>query len=399
MSTIQAKNVMRLATLRRQWWGITAVWSISWFIGWGWLRLEWPQYANRWALISALALVYGLWIVWRNLDANHREDNDEILSTLGWGNWLSLMRGLAIGCVAGFLFSPWPLGPLGWIPVLLYTAADIADYFDGYIARKTNHSTQLGAVLDMEFDGLGMVVVSVLGVWYGQLPWWYLLLGSARYFFLFGMWWRQRFGKPLYELHESVHRRLFAGFQMGFMSAVLWPIIPAEATTIAGTLFAIPTAIGFFRDWLVVSGRLDVNNGRYQQIQKFLVLLFRQWAPPGFRISVILCVGIILSTVNNWLIPAPWHDLLISWGVPFAAGLAGLLGIALWVGSGMLLTGTMGRIFSLVLVFPFGFDIASQGLTWANGIALSGVICLMLLGSGPYSLWQPEEKFVLERLG
>ncbi|MCZ7668816.1 MAG: hypothetical protein M5U34_17250 [Chloroflexi bacterium] len=44
----------------------------------------------------------------------------------------------------------------------------------------------------MEFDGLGILLVSLLAVWYGQLPGWYLLIGLARYFFVFGLWLRQK---------------------------------------------------------------------------------------------------------------------------------------------------------------------------------------------------------------
>ncbi|MCP5099982.1 MAG: hypothetical protein GY943_30890 [Chloroflexi bacterium] len=63
----------------------------------------------------------------------------------------------------------------------------------------------------------------------------------ARYWFVLGIWWRQRQGKPTNDLHSSVHRRVFAGFQMGFMSAVLWPIMLPTVSMIAGTLFGIPT--------------------------------------------------------------------------------------------------------------------------------------------------------------
>lgn len=399
MSTMFAKNDNQLARLRRRWAGVTAVWLSTWLLGWIGLRQIWPDYVQRWALFSGITLLVGLGIVWRNLDQNHRPGERRLLSTLGWGNQLSLMRGLAIGCVAGFLFSPWPLGKLGWIPVLLYTLADVADYFDGYIARKTHHATRLGETLDMEFDGLGMLVVSVLGVWYGMLPWWYVMLGLARYFFILGIWWRNRFNKPVYELHPSVHRRLFAGVQMGFMSAVLWPIIPAEATTIAGTIVALPTAVGFLRDWLVVSGRLDVENGRYQAIQQFLVRLTRVWLPPVWRLTLVICLGIIFSTLSNWLVPPPWLGLLQSWRVPLAGVIGLLLGISAWAGLVLVAAGAMVRLVSLVVVFPIGFDIASQGLTWASGLALASAVCLLLLGSGSFSLWQPEERFVLERLG
>lgn len=399
MSTTYSKNKIRLVGLRRNFWGVGISWLLIWLISWGWLRLTWPISANRWALISGLVLVYGLRIIWNGLEDNHREGEAELLSTLGWGNQLSIVRGLAIAGVAGFLFSPWPFGALGWLPVLLYTFADVADYFDGFIARKTNHATRLGARLDMEFDGLGMFVVSILGVWYGQLPWWYLLLGTARYFFIAGIWIRERLNLPIYPLHPSVHRRVFAGFQMGFMSAVLWPIIPFEVTTIAGTLFAIPTAIGFLRDWFVVSGKLDVTNRRYLQIQRFLVKATRVWLPPMLRLLFAVALGLIFSTLDNWVQPLPWQQLLTSWGVPFAGIIALILGLSAILSLLALTSGTMGRIFSLVAVFPIGFDIASQSINWANGIALSCVICLMLLGTGPFSLWMPEEKFVMEQLG
>jgi hypothetical protein len=54
----------------------------------------------------------------------------------------------------------------------------------------------------------------------------------------------------------SAHRRIFAGFQMGFLSVVLWPILPRPMAVIPGTLFAMATGLGFWRDWLVVSGTI-----------------------------------------------------------------------------------------------------------------------------------------------
>ena len=41
----------------------------------------------------------------------------------------------------------------------LYTITDVADFFDGYVARRADHVTELGSVLDMEFDGLGTMIV------------------------------------------------------------------------------------------------------------------------------------------------------------------------------------------------------------------------------------------------
>ncbi len=391
------RDVLKL--LQRRWWGLTAVTLMTWLLFYIQLRGIMPNYANRWLLFSGVALIYVLWVAWSGLSENHREGESDLLPTLGWGNGLTLMRGLAIGLVAGFLFSPWPQGGLAWLPVLLYTLADVADYLDGYLARVTNHATQLGGRLDMEYDGLGMAVVSVLGVWYGQLPTWYLILGTARYWFVLGIWWRQRQGKPINELHPSVHRRVFAGFQMGFMSAVLWPIMPPAAAMIAGTLFGIPTILGFARDWLVVSDHLDPTHPTYKKIQGWLVWLMRRWLPPILRMVLPICIGLMFGRLQNWIRPLPWQMLLESWGVPIAVGLTTYLGVSAWVALGMMMAGVMPRLMSLVIVFPIGFDIASQGIGWATGIGLGCAICLMLLGSGPWSLWPIEEQFIMQRAG
>lgn len=401
MHTQLVTNQRALRRLRRQWAGVTAVSLLLWLLLGAWLRQVWPAYAARWLLLSAAALAYSLGVVWRHLSQNRRPHEAQLLPALGWGNGLTLLRGLLVSLLAGFLFSPWPQGALAWLPVLLYTTADIADFLDGYVARITNHATQLGAQLDMEFDGLGMLIVSVLAVWYGQLPGWYLLLGLARYLFVAGIWLRRRRGLPVKALPPSAHRRLFAGFQMGFMSAVLWPILPPAGATIAGTLFALPTALGFGRDWLVVSGRIKPNAPAYQRGQRRVVRAARVWLPLLLRAALPVCVVWMLRTVENWIRPLPWEALLQSWGVPLwlAAALTLLLGGAALVGTLLALAGAAGRLASLALVFPLGFDIASQGVSWANGVALGSAICLMLLGTGPASLWPVEEPYVLEVRG
>ncbi|MCA9930299.1 MAG: CDP-alcohol phosphatidyltransferase family protein, partial [Anaerolineales bacterium] len=391
MITTSRENQQTLLILRQRWWGITAVWLTTLLLLYGRLRQVWAAHADQWLLLAGFAMVYCLWVVWHGLVENHRSGEQMLLATLGWGNRLTLMRGLVISMVAGFLFSPWPQGALAWLPVLLYTVADVADYLDGYTARVTNHATKLGERLDMEYDGLGMLIVSFLAVWYRQLPWWYLILGLARYLFVLGIWWRQRRGLPIYDLQPSVHRRIFAGFQMGFMSAVLWPILPPDGATIAGTLFAVPTALGFLRDWLVVNGRLDPTHPTYKRTQQWLVTATRRWAPPVLRILLLISMVGMYSTIANWIRPLPWQLLLQSWGVPGAPLLAALLGIVGLIGLLMVSVGAVGRLMSLALVFPIGFDIASQGVNWATGVALGCAICLMLLGTGPGSLWPVDE--------
>lgn len=385
-------------SLRRQWRLTVVLWLLVWAGSYGALHGRWP-YADRWALVSAPVLLYGLWVVWRHLPQNHRPGGARLLPTLGWGNALSIGRGLAMALVAGFLLSPWPEGALAWAPMLLYTAADVADFLDGYVARKTNHTTGLGAALDGEFDGLGVLVVSLLAVWYGQLPWWYLGFGLIRYLYVAGVRWRRRRGLPLYELPSSVHRRVIAGFHMGFMSAVLWPILPPAGAAIAGTIFGGASALGFWRDWLVVSGRVDPEGAVYRRWMRRLGRLAQRIAPPLARLALAASVIGIVARWESILPPPAWPDLLARWGLPAPAVLASLAALLLLLGTALVSGGVLARLLSLALIFPLGFEIITGGLTAAKGTAVAGAVYLMLMGPGPFSLWPLEEPYVKRRAG
>jgi len=377
----------------------TAVAAVAWLLAALGLWQLWPGHAGRWALLSGLALAYVLALFWRHLAANHRAGETAVLPTLGLGNSLTLYRGLATALLAGFLLSPWPVGWLAWLPALLYMTADVADYLDGYAARRANHATRLGEILDMEYDGLSVLIVTLLAVWYGQLPWWYLPLGLARYLFIFGLSLRARRGLPVYDLPPSVHRRVIAGFQMGFLSAVLWPIVPPAGATIAGAVFGGATAVSFLRDWLVVSGQLNPEDQAYRLWQRRSFTAATRWLPLVLRLILAESLAVVVLAMPNWWPPDDWVALLAAWGLPGAVLLADLAILLVILGGTAVALGFLGRIISFLLVFPLGFDILSHGLTWANGTALACATAIMLLGTGAWSLWQPEERWLGKRGG
>lgn len=383
--------------LRRAWWIVAGLWLAAWLAFYAALRPIWP-YNGRWLALSGAALAYGLWLLWRSLPANHRPGETALLPSLGPGNHLSLMRGLCIGLLAGFLFGPWPPGALAWVIVLLYTITDLADFFDGYLARRANHATALGAALDIEYDGLGTLVVILLAVSFGQLPYWYLALGLARYAFLFGLWLRRRLGRPIHDTSPSAHRRIFAGFQMGFLSVVLWPILPRPMAVVAGSLFAAATGLGFLRDWLVVSGVVDTGSAAYRRLQRALYRLFAGWLPPLWRLALVVGLAGVVAQGRPWP-PAAWRDLLAGWGVP-APALAAAAALALALLGGALVgLGVLPRLLAVALALPIGFDVAGRGLRWDNGLALVATVFIMLLGPGPWALWPVEERVMYRRLG
>lgn len=398
MSSNYLVQTVPLLSLRRRW-GMTALlFVVSLWLGYHLLRAEWQAaFAWRWTVVAAGVLVYELGLLWRGLRDNRRRGETLLLPTLGAGNLLTLLRGLALGLLAGFLLSPWPWGRLAWLPALLYTLAILADYLDGYLARITRHATLLGAQLDIEFDALGILIAAALAVHYNQLPWWYLILGLSRYLFLLGMWWRRRQGRPVHDLTPSIHRRIVAGFQMGFMSVMLWPVVSPPGTTLAGVVFALPFTASFLRDWLVVSGRLDPTSPVYLEVRQKLVVVLTYWLPVFLRIGVAaIALGLVLPALQS----AAHRVALFGWpGIPFPMVTATAITLMAFVALVMLTLGAAGRLGALGLLTAASANIHTAGLDMGNGFLLAGSIALMLLGSGPFSCWRPEDAILSRRAG
>jgi CDP-diacylglycerol--glycerol-3-phosphate 3-phosphatidyltransferase len=211
------KTENALSSLRRSWFYLLILQGLLLVAGYQVLMNWWSdQYAVRWLGLATLSSLIFFAILWRRLEFNSRPGEDYLLPELGPGNLLTILRGIILALLIGFLFLPWPQGWLAWVPGLLYTIVAVADLFDGYLARKFDLQTRLGENLDLTLDGLGILVASVMLVQYGQVAAWYLLVGLARYLFMAGIWLREKMGLPVYELSSNSTRRPFAGAQMGF---------------------------------------------------------------------------------------------------------------------------------------------------------------------------------------
>ncbi len=386
---LPAQPLAPLTQLRRRWWGYAGLCSVLLALGYALLHSRWQTgYALRWAGLAAAVLAYQLGILWRGLPANHRAGETTLLPTFGAGNMLTMLRGVGIAFVAGFLFLPRPPGWLAWTPAILYALASIADYLDGYVARKTNHATALGSTLDVEFDSMGMLITVALAVHYGLLPGWYLLLGLSRYLFVWGIWWRKRRGRPVYDLPPSTQRRNIAGAFMGFMSVMLWPIIHPPGSTLAGFAFGLPFVLSFTRDWLVVSGQLDPAAHGYRRVMGWIDSATR-WLPVILRVAVAVAAASLLRTVFAGNVDWP-----AAFGWPtgiWPRQTATILIAILIIGTFMVLLGIIGRLGAVLLIFPAAAQLLNTTLFWDNSLLLSSAIFLILLGSGPFALWRPDD--------
>lgn len=221
----------------------------------------------QWILQSTVIMICVLGLLRYGLGWNYQPEQKVLRSTLGYGTWLTIIRGALIAVLAGCLFQPWPpsmFNPAGksWIPGLVYILASILDYLDGLIARTSDHESRLGAFLDINIDALGLLIAPLLAVCYGQLPIVYLSVGAAYYLFMSGIRLRKKYSKVVIELMPRRSARLIAGFQMGFVGLSLLPVFSPSATTMAAYVFMIPLLAGFVRDWCFVCGYLTPNRLR-----------------------------------------------------------------------------------------------------------------------------------------
>jgi len=213
-------------------------------------------------------------------------------------------------------------------------------------------------------------------VLYAQVPPWYLLVGLARYLFVFGMWLRRRLGLAVHDLPPNAFRRALAGVQMGFIAVVLLPVFAPPATWVGAALFAAPLLIGFVRDWFFVCGMLDPARA-----QGRLMRLVRGWGPNLLRGLLVLLLALVLldQLRGGYSIP-----LVVFVGAP--ALLALILGAA-------------GRIFGLALVLLSGYALQILPLDWRYWALLLLGTAVMTFGTGQYSLWRPEDWLIHHRIG
>lgn len=373
-----------LSSLRRDWLAYLAA-SLAFVLG-GYLILSnaWePRYALRWLVVTLGLVAYQFGYLYRHLGDNrlNGDASAPLFPNLGLANGLTTARSVLTAALAGFLTAPWPEGWLAWAPGVLYLTSAVMDYLDGYVARISGRTTVLGEDLDMRWDGTGMLFGATLSVLYGQTPLPYLLVGLARYVFLFGLWVREQRGQPVYDLPPSRFRRALAGMQMGFVAVVLLPVYGPPVTQIAAVFFMLPLLSGFVRDYLWVTGRLALP----EQDKKARLGQFRQ------RLTIILPLALraLLAALLVNLILYLLRQAPPAWTMIILAGLAAL----------SVATGAAGRAFALLVVLMSGFGLREAPLEWRYWFILVSSILLFMSGTGRYSLWKPEDWLIYRRAG
>jgi CDP-diacylglycerol---glycerol-3-phosphate 3-phosphatidyltransferase len=353
-----------------------------------------PHNSIRWLLTASTGMSVLLWVLWQNLDQNYRPGEVSLLPTFGPGNSLTLLRGTLLAILAGFIFLPQPENILAWSPAFIFTLAIAADFFDGFAARVSNHVTRLGESLDMKLDGVGVLIAIILAVQYGSLPAWYLLVASARYLYLGGIYIREKKAYPVYDLPPSIRRRAFAGLQMGFASAMLWPIFTPPGTSVAALFFAIPFLSGFLLDWLYSSGVLKASTG--QNLANASRLLNRA-LPVALRLVLVAMIPVLIwERFQNYSNPDQAYSAITL----FSPGMALLTLFTLEIiGMVLVIIGAAGRVVSIAGLLLLGINQFYASLHPLQYLLIVLYISIIYIGSGPYSLWKPEDQLIYRQAG
>ncbi len=385
--TIRAEE-RALFRLRRRWAAWVPVGAILLGLSGVILAGAFGQAWLRWGLPSLLSLTAILGFVFQRLPLNRVSDEGPLLEDLGTGNKLTLIRGLLIAQLPGYLFLPEPEAAAAWLPALTFMAALILDYLDGFFARRAGLETRLGVALDIEFDGLATLAGAALAVHYGRLPWVYLAtIGAARYLFLLVGWIAARLGRRLIPLPPSDVRRGLAGVTMELGAAALWPIAPAPMMDAAGAILGIPFLAGFARDGLIHVGLMSPSSPLYLRLRHIGVDFATRLLPLGLRLALPMLLGSTLAAgpfVYGGSVPDPVNQ--VGWGISLA-------------GLGMMVLGLAGRTGAVLVLLAYGIAVALTGPSARDVAAWASAFAIYLLGTGPLSLWSPESEFFRRRAG
>lgn len=347
------------------------------------------QDAARWFIPSALWLVLLLLEVRRLLPENHRPNDNILIDHLGVANLVTISRGFLFVCAGGFLLLPAPTGRLTWIPGLLYTIAIILDRLDGYLARRSGQVSVMGAQMDMRFDALGILIVTLLGIRWGQLPWWYISIGVVFYLYDLGLRTRHHRNKPVYSLPENPNRPVLAGMQMGFLAVSLWLIFSSAVLYLAALVFGLPLLVTFIRDWLFASGRLSPESRWFRKFTRSAGKATQTVILPGIRIGTVLLVSFLFLKR-----PGQVGSLgVFLSGIGLSLSIKQLAFIFTILSLGLLL-GIMPRICALAVMAFSGAFVMIFPLLIFPKILLVVTGVLLLYGPGQWKLLDLEERLL-----
>ena len=101
-------------------------------------------------------------------------------------NKLTVARMIMVPFLVVFLLTGWGGEANRYISLILFVAASITDWFDGYLARKNHLVTNFGKFMDPLADKLLVCSAMICMIELGRLPAWFVIILIGREFIISG---------------------------------------------------------------------------------------------------------------------------------------------------------------------------------------------------------------------
>lgn len=137
---------------------------------------------------------------------------------------------------------------------VLYGMSVVLDYIDEELARKYESVTDFGSNLDVRFDSLSILLVSLLLVLSSTVHPVYLIVGVVGYIFNIYLYIRENLGYKIYCYENDKLGRKVAALQMAYATVALSPVLSGSLSIYSSFLATSVTIYVFSRDFLSVSG-------------------------------------------------------------------------------------------------------------------------------------------------
>jgi len=214
----------------------------------GLLDVEWsttPLPATGWVAAAAYLVVSNALLV-RGLQ-RRRSDR------FGPANIVTSMRSTLVGLITGLVVASFT-GP---VPVPLFVGLVIPalalDAVDGWVARRTRTTSELGARFDMEVDAFLLLVLSVYVA--PELGVWVLAIGGLRYAFVAAGWLLPWLRAPLPYRYWRKVVTAYAGVALAVACSGL--VSGVATVLVAGALALLVESFGRDVIWLVRQRRRE----------------------------------------------------------------------------------------------------------------------------------------------
>ena len=101
-------------------------------------------------------------------------------------NKLTVARMIMVPFLVVFLLTGWGGEANRYISLIIFVAASITDWFDGYLARKNHLVTNFGKFMDPLADKLLVCSAMICMIELGRLPAWFVIIIIGREFIISG---------------------------------------------------------------------------------------------------------------------------------------------------------------------------------------------------------------------